>query len=217
MPQAWHAPDEAGQVPFPVMKALSIEGAWVYTPQTFRDGRGTLTEMFRASEFAADLGYPLDLQQVNCTVSVRGVIRGIHFTAVPPGQAKYVFCPSGALLDVVVDIRVGSPTFGRWESVVLDETERRAVFLEHGLGHAFLALSDEATAVYLCSATYNRDNDHDINPLDPEVGIAWPADYEFILSAKDQAAPSLAEALASGVLPTYADCQRLSAELRAAP
>jgi dTDP-4-dehydrorhamnose 3,5-epimerase len=197
------------------MKALSIEGAWVYTPQSFHDSRGSLTEMFRASEFATDLGYPLDLQQVNCTVSGRGVIRGIHFTAVPPGQAKYVFCPSGALLDVVVDIRVGSPTFGRWESVVLDETERRAAFLEHGLGHAFLALSDQATAVYLCNATYNRDNDHDIDPLDPEIGIAWPSGYEFALSAKDQAAPSLAEALTSGVLPDYADCQRLSAELRA--
>jgi dTDP-4-dehydrorhamnose 3,5-epimerase len=152
---------------------------------------------------------------VNCSVSGKGVIRGIHFTDVPPGQAKYVFCPSGALLDVIVDLRVGSPTFMHWEAVRLDETDRRAVFLEHGLGHAIAALTDAATAVYLCTSSYAPGADREINPLDPELGIAWPGDVEPILSAKDSAAPSLAEARRSGLLPSYQECLAASEDLRA--
>jgi dTDP-4-dehydrorhamnose 3,5-epimerase len=197
------------------MKALGIAGAWVYTPQVFPDNRGLFHEWYQAGEFAAELGYPLDLRQVNCSVSRRGVIRGIHFTEVPPGQAKYVFCPSGALLDVIVDVRVGSPTFGRWEAVRLDDTERRAVFLEHGLGHAIAALSDTATAVYLCTSSYAPAADHDIHPLDPELGISWPADSEPILSAKDAAAPPLADLRDAGLLPSYDACALASAQLRA--
>src|SRR5580698_1479499 len=174
-----------------VMEALTIEGAWVHTPRIFRDDRGLLTETYRVGDFTEDLGYALDLRQVNSSVSRQGVIRGIHFTMVPAGQAKYVFCPKGALLDVIVDIRVGSPTFGRWEAVRLDEADRRAVFLEHGLGHAFMALTQAATAVYLCSSAYDPLADHDLNPLDPDIGISWPDDVEIILSAKDESAPSL--------------------------
>lgn len=197
------------------MQALSIEGAWVYTPRIIRDARGAFNEAYRIGEFAADLGYPLDLQQVNTSVSRQGVIRGIHYTQVPPGQAKYVFCPSGALLDVVVDLRVGSPAFGRWESVRLDEQDRRAVFLEHGLGHAFMALTPTATAVYLCTSCYLPAADHDVSPLDPDIGIAWPGDAEPILSAKDEAAPTLAEAREAGLLPSYADCMRAAERMRA--
>jgi dTDP-4-dehydrorhamnose 3,5-epimerase len=126
-----------------------------------------------------------------------------------------VFCPAGALLDVIVDIRVGSPTFGRWEPVRLDETDRRAVFLEHGLGHAFAALSPEATAVYLCTSTYEPAVDRGLNPLDPDLAISWPGDGELVLSDKDRAAPSLAEMLEAGTLPDYAECVRYGKELRA--
>ncbi len=197
------------------MEALSIEGAWVHTPRIFRDDRGLLTETYRIGDLTQELGYALDLRQVNSSVSRQGVIRGIHFTMVPAGQAKYVFCPSGALLDVIVDIRVGSPTFGRWEAVRLDETDRRAAFIEHGLGHALMALSPAATAVYLCTSSYEPGADRDIDPFDPEIGIAWPPAAEIILSAKDKAAPSLAAVLASGALPDYAECKRISEELRA--
>jgi dTDP-4-dehydrorhamnose 3,5-epimerase len=197
------------------MDALSIEGAWVYTPRILTDDRGLFSEAYALAEFTRDLGYPLDLRQVNTSVSRPGVVRGIHFTDVPPGQAKYVFCPKGALLDVVVDIRVGSPGFGRWEAVRLDETDRRAVFLEHGLGHAIMALSPEATAVYLCTASYAPAVDRELNPFDPELAIGWPGDGAKILSAKDRAAPSLAELRAAGLLPDYAECQRYSAKLRA--
>jgi dTDP-4-dehydrorhamnose 3,5-epimerase len=197
------------------MDALSIEGAWVYSPRIFRDDRGLLTETYRLAEFAGELGYAIELRQVNCSVSRRGVIRGIHFTAAPPGQAKYVFCPAGAMLDVVVDIRVGSPAFGRWEAVRLDDTSRRAVFLEHGLGHALMALSPEATAVYLCTSSYDPAADRAIHPLDPQIGIGWPQDAPLVLSDKDAAAPSLAEMIKAAALPDYAECTRYSEELRA--
>ncbi len=196
------------------MEALGIEGAWVYTPRVFADNRGAFHEAYRVGEFTRDLGYPVDLRQVNCSVSRQGVIRGIHFTEVPPGQAKYVFCPSGALLDVIVDLRVGSPTFLRWEAVRLDDTNRRAAFLEHGLGHAFMALTPAATAVYLCTSSYAPATDHDLHPLDPDIGISWPDDVEIILSAKDQAAPSLAQLRDAGVLPSYAECVRATEQMR---
>jgi dTDP-4-dehydrorhamnose 3,5-epimerase len=196
------------------MDALSIDGAWVYTPRIFRDDRGLFTEAYALAEFRRDAGYPLDLRQVNASVSRPGVVRGIHFTDVPPGQAKYVFCPKGALLDVIVDIRVGSPTFGRWEAVRLDETDRRAVFLEHGLGHAITGLSPDATAVYLCTSAYAPGADREVNPFDPDLAITWPDDGELILSAKDRAAPSLAELMQAGTLPDYAECQRYREELR---
>jgi dTDP-4-dehydrorhamnose 3,5-epimerase len=136
------------------MEALSIEGAWLFTPSIHGDDRGVFLEAFRGAEFAADLGYRLDVAQVNCSVSRRGVIRGIHYADVPPGQAKYVTCVAGAILDVVVDLRAGSPTFGSWEAVRLDDEGRKALFLAEGLGHGFQALSDSATVLYLCSTPY---------------------------------------------------------------
>lgn len=197
------------------MERLGIEGAWVLKPRIHRDDRGHFNEWFRSAEFDKDLGYSLDLRQVNSSVSRKGVIRGIHFTDVPPGQAKYVFCPNGAILDIIVDLRVGSPTFLRWEAVQLDETERHAVFLEHGLGHGITALTDTATAVYLCTSSYTPTADHEVNPMDPEIAIAWPEDTAAILSAKDADAPSLADAMRSGILPTYKDCVTATEQLRA--
>jgi dTDP-4-dehydrorhamnose 3,5-epimerase len=188
---------------------LSIDGAWVHNPIVHRDDRGSFQEWFRGAEFAAALGYPLGLAQANMSVSRRGVVRGIHYADVPPGQAKYVTCTRGAALDVIVDIRVGSPTFGRWEGVRLDEDDRRGVYLSEGLGHAFCALTDETTVVYLCSTPFTAEREHGVDPLDPEVGIEWPADFEPILSAKDAEAPSLHAARDAGLLPSYAACQEL--------
>jgi dTDP-4-dehydrorhamnose 3,5-epimerase len=201
------------------MDSLGIEGAWVYTPKVHRDDRGGFLEAFRGDEFAADLGYRLDVGQVNCSVSRRGVIRGIHYADVPPGQAKYVTCASGAVLDVVVDLRSGSAGFGRWEAVRLDDESRRAVFLTEGLGHGFMALSDEATVLYLCSTSYVPGREHGVHPLDPALGIDWPLEdgEKPLLSGKDGDAPSLDEALRSGQLPGYNDCAAWAAKLRARP
>jgi dTDP-4-dehydrorhamnose 3,5-epimerase len=202
------------------MEALGIEGAWVFTPQLHRDNRGEFLEAFRAAEFAADLGYRLDVAQVNCSVSRRGVIRGIHYADVPPGQAKYVTCVAGAILDVVVDLRSGSPGFGRWEAKRLDDENRRAVFLAEGLGHGFQALSDSATVLYLCSTPYANGREHGVNPLDPVIGIGWlpdPTDGGPVLSDKDATAPTLDEALRAGRLPRYEECVGYVAELRGRP
>ena len=202
------------------VEPLGIDGAWTFTPQLHRDDRGSFAEAFRGAEFAAGLGYQLSVAQVNCSVSRRGVIRGIHYSDVPPGQAKYVTCVSGAVLDVVVDLRVGSPGFGKWETVRLDDQDRRAVFLAEGLGHGFMALSEQATVLYLCSTPYAPGREHGVHPLDPALGIAWPLDGPAdapILSDKDAAAPTLDEALLSGALPRYEDCADNTTRLRSRP
>ena len=198
------------------MDALDIDGTWVFTPRIHGDRRGSFLEWFRGTEFLADLGHGLEVAQANCSVSRRGVIRGIHFADVPPGQAKYVTCAAGVILDVVVDLRVGSPGFGRWAAVQLDDQARRALYIAEGLGHAFVALSDQATVLYLCSTPYAPDREHGVHPLDPAIGIDWPAATEAVLSDKDRAAPSLAEAVSSGLLPDYGDCLAHTANLRRA-
>ncbi|NAZ80210.1 dTDP-4-dehydrorhamnose 3,5-epimerase [Kineococcus sp. R8] len=193
-------------------RQLAIAGAQVLTPRQFDDDRGTFLEWFTDDAFRAATGAPFDLAQANCSVSAAGVLRGVHFADVPPGQAKYVFCASGAVLDVVVDLRVGSPTFGRWESVVLDDVDRRAVHLPVGLGHAFLSLADASTVVYLCSAGYAPGREHGVDPFDPDLGITWPttgrdgAPLTLRLSDKDREAPSLRTARDTGLLPTLEAC-----------
>jgi dTDP-4-dehydrorhamnose 3,5-epimerase len=198
------------------MEPIGISGAWTFTPALHGDDRGYFLEWFRAGELSESLGYWPQIAQANCSVSRRGVIRGIHFASVPPGQAKYVTCASGAILDVIVDIRVGSPSYGRWEAVRLDDTSRRAVFLSEGLGHAFTALSDEATVIYLCSTPYSPGREHGLYPLDPDIGIEWPEDTEPVLSGKDAAAPTLEQARHAGLLPVYPDCEAYLDSLRKA-
>lgn len=187
------------------IRQLSIEGAWEVVPELHGDARGLFTEWYRFDRLAEEVGHPLRLAQANLSVSTKGVVRGVHFADVPPGQAKYVTCVRGTVLDVVVDLRVGSPTFGQWEGVTLDDRERRAVYLSEGLGHGFAALSDDATLTYLCSETYNPGGEHGIDPLDREVGIVWPVEAPQ-LSGKDAVAPSLTQAREAGLLPDYEQC-----------
>lgn len=162
----------------------------------------------------ADIGYRPQIAQANCSVSRRGAIRGVHFADVPPGQAKYVTCVAGQILDVIVDLRVGSPGYGRWTAVNLDDQDRQAVFIAEGLGHAFATLSAEATVMYLCSTPYSPAREHGVHALDPELGIAWPDGLAPILSGKDAAAPPLAQARAAGLLPRYRDCTAVAERLR---
>jgi dTDP-4-dehydrorhamnose 3,5-epimerase len=197
------------------MRQLSVEGAWVHEPKVFPDSRGSFHEWFKAPDFAESAGHRLNLAQANCSVSARGTLRGIHFADVPPSQAKYVKCVRGAVLDVIVDIRVGSPTYRRWEAVRLDDVDHHSVYLAEGLGHAFMALTDDATVVYLCSEGYAPGREHGINPVDPALGIEWPAGITPLLSAKDADAPTLAEAEDQGLLPSYEDCRAYYAELAA--
>ncbi|MFY1631956.1 dTDP-4-dehydrorhamnose 3,5-epimerase [Solwaraspora sp. WMMB335] len=188
------------------IRELEIAGAWEITPQQHGDPRGMFMEWYRFDQLAAAVGHPLRLAQSNLSVSARGVVRGIHFADVPPGQAKYVTCVRGAVVDVVVDLRLHSPTFGRWASVRLDDVDRRAVYLSEGLGHGFCAMTDDATLAYLCSTTYNPTAEHGVHPLDPEIGVEWPVPTPQ-LSARDDAAPTLAQARADGLLPDYRQCR----------
>lgn len=189
------------------IRPLAIEGAFEVTPRQHGDDRGVFLEWFKADRFREAVGHDLHLAQANCSVSAAGVIRGIHYSEVPPGQAKYVTCIAGAVFDVVVDLRVGSPTFGKWDAVVLDDTDRRAIYLGEGLGHGFMSLADGSTVAYLCSTPYAPGREHAVHPLDETIGIAWPVagrdgvELQPMLSPKDAAAPTLAEAEDAGALP----------------
>jgi dTDP-4-dehydrorhamnose 3,5-epimerase len=199
------------------VRGLKIPDAYEFTPRQHRDDRGVFLEFFTTGSLTEAIGHPLRLAQANCSVSTRGTLRGIHFAQLPPGQAKYVTCVAGAGLDVVVDIRVGSPTFGEWDAAVLDETDRRAVYVAEGLGHAFLALSENATLLYLCSDVFKPTHEHGVHPLDPAIGIDWPRDVSPLLSPKDAAAPMLAEAQARGLLPSYDEALAHYAKLPEGP
>jgi dTDP-4-dehydrorhamnose 3,5-epimerase len=188
-------------------RQLSIPGAVEFTPDQHGDDRGVFFEHYRFEPLADALGHPFTVRQGNTSVSRRGTVRGTHYALVPPGQAKYVTCLSGAVLDFMIDLRVGSPTFAEWEGVRLDDVDRRAVYLAEGLGHCFVALSDGAIVSYLVSEVYNPQREVGISPLDPEIGLEFPFEAgELLLSPKDLAAPSLAEARAAGLLPSYDDC-----------
>ncbi len=194
-------------------RALDIEGAWEITPQQLGDPRGLFFEWFKDAPFASAAGHEFSVAQANMSVSAAGAIRGIHFADVPPGQAKYVTCPKGAVLDVVVDLRVGSTTFGKWDAVLLDDVDRRATYLSEGLGHAFMAVEDGSTVVYLCSTPYAPEREHAVSPLDPEIGIDWPTvarDGSAIVqqvSPRDSEAPALTDARKAGLLPPLASVE----------
>ena len=202
------------------IRELKVGDAYEVSPKILGDSRGAFLEWFRADRLQEATGRRLDLLQANASISLAGAIRGIHFADVPPSQAKYVSCPRGALLDVVVDIRVGSPTFGAWDAVLLDDVDRRGVFVSEGLGHGFMALEDDTMISYLCTAPYTPAREHGVHPLDPAIGIEWPTTgrdgkpLEPLLSAKDTEAPSLADAEQQGLLPSYDAVQSFLASLR---
>lgn len=187
---------------------LGIAGAFVFTPRQHRDRRGVFLEQLRADVLTDAIGHPFVLAQANVSVSARGVVRGIHYAQVPPGQAKYVTCAAGRVVDYAIDLRLGSPTFGEYATAVLDDVNRRAVYLPEGVGHAFVALSDEATVSYSCSTAFESVREHGISIFDPELGLTWPDGVDLVLSDRDRTAPTLAEVRRDGLLPTMDDCQR---------
>ncbi|MGY3520301.1 dTDP-4-dehydrorhamnose 3,5-epimerase family protein [Micromonospora sp. PTRAS2] len=187
------------------MRPLRVQDAWHLPLEPHHDDRGTFVEWYRAEPVEEASGRRLPLAQANCSVSRRGVVRGVHFVDVPPGQAKYVTCVAGTVLDVVVDVRVGSPTYGQWDSVLLGDGRWDAVYLPEGLGHAFMALSDSATVMYLCSTPYVAGRERAVDPFDPELRLPWPEDVPAVVSAKDTNAPSLEQARRAGLLPIYSD------------
>lgn len=198
------------------VRELDIPGAWEITPTIHGDSRGLFFEWFTGRGFSAFAGHRLDVRQANCSVSSAGVLRGLHFAQLPPSQAKYVTCVRGAVFDVVVDIRIGSPTFGRWASVLLDDTDRRTIYISEGLAHGFLALQDDSTVMYLCSAEYDPQREHTICATDPALGIDWPLvdGAAPSLSERDAAAPSFEDARTAGLLPDWQETQDFITDMR---
>ncbi|WP_447001757.1 dTDP-4-dehydrorhamnose 3,5-epimerase family protein [Saccharothrix isguenensis] len=191
------------------MKAreLAVEGAFEFVPEVFPDHRGLFVSPFQRDAFEAAVGRPLfPVAQLSTSTSRRGVLRGVHYTRTPPGCAKYVHCSRGRVLDVVVDLRVGSPTFGRWDAMELSGEDFRGVYLPTGVGHAFTALEDDSAVCYLLSRGYDPVNELALSPLDPELGLPWSDSSAPVLSERDRDAVSLAAARAAGLLPEYQEC-----------
>lgn len=168
----------------------------MHTPLRHHDNRGHFEEQFKLSLIEQELGRTFTVKQVNQSVSNKGVIRGIHYTDSPEGQAKYVSCPKGKIWDVVVDLRDNSPTYGQWDAVELTAENGLSVFISEGLGHAFLSLEDGSIVNYLCSSEYNAAADRTVNALDLKLAIAFESAglaagiAEFELSPKDSEAPA---------------------------
>jgi len=181
------------------IRELKIKGAWEFIPQQHDDRRGVFLVWYDEATFSKTVGHGLRLGQVNHAISRKGTIRGIHFAQVPPGQAKYVYCPQGAVLDFVVDIRTGSPTFGKWDVVMLDASSHRTVYLAEGLGHAYVALEENSILNYLCSQCYNPAREYGIDPFDADIALPWPDGLPRVLSDRDQNAPSFAEVQRKGL------------------
>jgi dTDP-4-dehydrorhamnose 3,5-epimerase len=197
------------------IEATGVDGAWLCTPRQFPDERGVFLEWFRADLLAEHTQRRFDVLQANHSISRRGTVRGLHLADVPPGQAKYVYCPRGAVLDVVVDVRAGSPTFGEHVALRLDDQDRRGLFIAEGLAHGFCALTETAEVTYLVSTTYDPAVERSINPLDPDIAVPWPDDIgALVMSDKDRAAPTLQQARAAGTLPSYDACRTRYDELR---
>ena len=152
---------------------MKIQGAWVHAPTRFEDQRGHFEEQFKLSLIESELGRSFSVRQVNQSVSSKGVVRGIHWTDSPEGQAKYVSCTNGVMWDVVVDLRPTSVTHGQWDAVTITPGNGKSVLISEGLGHVFLALEDGTVANYLCTSEYNPSADKTINPFDPRLAIGF--------------------------------------------
>jgi dTDP-4-dehydrorhamnose 3,5-epimerase len=191
------------------MKAqpLKISGSWKIEFQKFDDNRGFFYESFKEEDFKKLIGRSLNIKQTNTSSSSKGSVRGIHYALVPPSQAKLVQCQRGSIKDYVIDIRVGSPTFGQFEEIELNENSASAIFIEEGLAHAFVALENQTVVTYFVTEKYNPEREKGINPFDKTLNVKWP-DLELILSDKDTQAISLEEAKNQGLLTSFDECQK---------
>ena len=176
---------------------LGIEGAWLLESPIHPDERGIFREWFK-SDGLKQTGLPnFELRQANTSISAMGVIRGIHFSSVQNGQAKIVTCTFGSVIDVIVDLRADSHTFGSHIQINLSAMEGRSIFISKGLGHAFQSLEDNSTITYLLDKEYNPDEEFGITPLDSDLDIPWN-ESKMNISKKDTEAPSIKEFFKAG-------------------
>ena len=166
----------------------------ILTPPVFGDARGFFTESWNRRRFAEATGFEGEFVQDNHSVSRRGVVRGLHYQLPPFAQGKLVRVVAGAVFDVAVDVRRGSPTFGRWVGEMLSAENRRQLWIPEGFAHGFMALEDETQFLYKTTAPYNRDSERAIMWNDPAIAIDWPRNFDPIVSERDMRAPVLANA-----------------------
>jgi dTDP-4-dehydrorhamnose 3,5-epimerase len=186
---------------------LEIPGVWHLSSKVHSDDRGAFLEWFKFESIKRETNLPFVPRQANFSHSNLNVIRGMHYSLAEGGQSKLVMCSAGAIQDVVLDSRVGSPTFGKWLTKKLLAGSGDALLISGGLAHGFMALLPDTKVVYLVSSEYSPSDEFEINPFDPDLGIKWPlpkGDYE--LSDKDRLAPSLREREKDGKLPNYTPC-----------
>lgn len=182
---------------------LDIEGVLVAESPIWSDDRGFFREWFKADSIKEATGRDFGIEQANISLSSKGTLRGIHYSIAPRGQAKWVTCVSGAIKDVIVDIRPQSPTFGKWVEVELRGDSGKAVLVSEGLGHGFIALEENTLVAYLISTPFSPAHEFEINPLDETIGINWGVQpSEFKISDKDKFAPTLEERFNEGKLPS---------------
>lgn len=181
---------------------LGIEGVWVAESPIWSDDRGFFREWFKTADIEEATGRSFGIEQANISHSSKGTLRGIHYSIAPRGQAKWITCVSGAIKDIIVDIRPDSSTFGQWVEVELRGNSGKAVFISEGLGHAFIALEDNTTVAYLVSTPFSLTHEFEINPLDEKIAVNWGIQLsELKISDKDKKAPTLEERLVEGKLP----------------
>jgi dTDP-4-dehydrorhamnose 3,5-epimerase len=199
------------------VKILDTPVADVYrlVPTLQSDSRGHFFEAYRHDLLEEVLGRSFVPRQCNYSSSRLGTLRGVHGVSLPLGQAKLVSCVRGRILDVVVDIRVGSPSYGKFTAFELSASEGASVFIAEGLGHAFMALTDDVCVSYLCSTEHVPGTQVHVDATDVELRIPWPTVDRLYRSPRDVAAPSLAEAQAAGLLASYAECRALYARTAA--
>ncbi len=182
---------------------LEIEGVWVAESPIWSDDRGFFREWFKSESIKTATGRDFGIEQANISLSSKGTLRGIHYSIAPRGQAKWITCVSGAIKDVIVDIRLESPTFGKWVEVELRGDSGKAVLISEGLGHGFIAREDNTAVAYLVSTSFSPTHEFEINPLDKEIAINWGMQLSDLkISDKDKKAPTLQERLIEGKLPS---------------
>lgn len=184
---------------------LGIKGAWLAETPVWSDDRGYFLEWFKSDEVFAKTGFDFSVKQANVSLSNKGVIRGIHYSLAVGGQAKWVSCLSGSIVDVVVDIRPGSPTYKKVEYCDLKAGDGKALLIGPGLGHGFIALEDKAVISYLLTSQYSPELEFGILPTDAELAINWHFksldETNLVLSTKDAEAPTLEARKLEGKLP----------------
>lgn len=188
------------------INSLNFPGVYEILPEIHLDKRGFFFESYSENSFFANLNLNFKVSQINVSKSVKGVIRGIHFASRRPGQTKFIQCVDGEILDIFVDLRLGSSSFGKWGSLNLSASKHNAILLPNGFGHGFQTLTNSATVMYCVDQPYNPVNEFAINPFSPELSITWRK-IKPIMSDRDLQAKNLDYFESAKLLPIFYECE----------